>query len=192
MSYYERIIELITEANADSRKRSYEIAKKHGLLGRGDNEFVDLPSGRQGVRNPGRRGKPGTGEGGREQYVTDDDGEYYPYRPEENAPRRKKRRVKESVESVSEANFKRSQRQARSKNKDVARKGAKGIIKSVEQQALRNKEISPEELRMSQEEPNLRKKRLMRTAVHFAADRARRDTRGRLKSLRQFDKKPNE
>lgn len=101
MNHYERIIELITE-NRASKMRSYEIAKKHGLLGRGDNEFVDLPSGRQGVRNPGRRGEPGTGKGGREQFVTDDDGEYYPYRPEENAPRRKKRRVKESVDFVNE------------------------------------------------------------------------------------------
>ena len=191
MNHYERIIELITEANADSRKRSYAIAKKHGLLRRGDNEFVDLPDGRQGVRNPGKRGKPGTGEGGSEQYVTDHDGEEYPYRPEGDAPRRKKKRVKESVDSVSEANFKKSQRRYRSKNPDVSKKGAKGLVTAMQQQALRGGEVSPKELKMSEKEPDLSKKMFMKRAVIFAADRTRRERSGKLKALRQFDKKPN-
>lgn len=191
MSYYERIIELITEASRASKKRSYEIAKKHGLLQRGDHKFVDLPSGRgrQGVHNPGKRGEPGTGKGGREAYVTDDDGEEYP--AEGSEPRRKKKRVKESVDSVSEANFKRSQRQYRSKNPDVSKKGAKGLIKSMQQQALRGGEVSPKELQMSQEEPDISKKMFMQRGVIFAADRARRESSGKLKALRQFDKKPN-
>ena len=191
MSYYERIIELITEASRASKKRSYEIAKKHGLLQRGDHKFVDLPSGRgrQGVHNPGKRGEPGTGKGGREAYVTDDDGEEYP--AEGSEPRKKKKRVKESVDSVSEANFKRSQRQYRSKNPDVSKKGAKGLIKSMQQQALRGGEVSPKELQMSQEEPDISKKMFMQRGVIFAADRARRESSGKLKALRQFDKKPN-
>ena len=191
MNHYERIIELITEANADSRKRSYAIAKKHGLLQRGDHEFVDLPRGRgrQGVHNPGIRGEPGTGKGGREAYVTDDDGEEYP--AEGSTPRRKKKRVKESVDSVSEANFKKSQRRYRSKNPDVSKKGAKGLVTAMQQQALRGGEVSPKELKMSEKEPDLSKKMFMKRAVIFAADRTRRERSGKLKALRQFDKKPN-
>lgn len=191
MSYYERIIELITEATKKSKRESYRIAKKHGLLQRGDHKFVDLPRGRgrQGVHNAGIRGEPGTGKGGREAYVTDDDGEEYP--AEGSTPSRKKKRVKESVDSVSEANFKRSQRQYRSKNPDVSKKGGKGLVKAMQQQALRGGEVSPKELRLSQEEPDISKKMFMQRGVIFAADRARRESSGKLKALRQFDKKPN-
>ena len=191
MNHYERIIELITEASRKSKMESYRIAKKHGLLQRGDHRFVDLPGkhGRQGVHNPGIRGEPGTGKGGREAYVTDDDGEEYP--AEGSTPRRKKKRVKESVDSVSEANFKKSQRRYRSKNPDVSRKGAKGLVTAMQQQALRGGEVSPKELKMSEKEPDISKKMFMKRAVIFAADRARRESSGKLKALRQFDKKPN-
>lgn len=92
MNHYERIIELITEASKKSKMESYRIAKKYGLLQRGDDKFVDLPDGRQGVHNAGIRGEPRTGKGGRAAYVTDDDGEEYP--AEGSQPRRKKKRVK--------------------------------------------------------------------------------------------------
>ena len=190
MNYYERVVELITEASKESKKKSYEIAKKHGLLQRGDDKFVDLPRGRQGVHNAGKRGEPGTGKGGREAYVTDDDGEEYP--AEGSTPSRKKKRVKESVDSVSEAGEARAHRQLKSKNPDVVKKGMHGLVRSGEQQAVRSGQITPDEIKMVHAEKNDWKKRsLMRKAVNFAATKSKRDKDGRLKSMREFDKKPN-
>lgn len=192
MNHYERIIELITEASRASKKRSYEIAKKHGLLQRGDHKFVDLPSGRgrQGVHNPGKRGEPGTGKGGREAYVTDDDGEEYP--AEGSTPSRKKKRVKESVDSVSEAGEARAHRQLKSKNPDVVKKGMHGLVRSGEQQALRSGQITPDDLKtVHSEKTDWKKRSLMRKAVNFAATKVKREKDGRLKFMRQFDKKPN-
>ena len=100
---------------------------------------------------------------------------------------------------LDEANFKRSLRQAASSNPDVAKKGKEGLMTSTEQQAVRGGDITPRELRLSQEKKDIGdigSKLLMKKAVIFAADRARRErsgeNSGRLKALRQFDKKPND